>query len=610
MATYQPRDINLQDAVTWIAEGRVRLPEFQRPFEWGLSDQRSLLDSIQKAYPVGTLLLLEVGNKEAPSPFGQRPFEGVAEPAARDAELLVLDGQQRLSSCYRAFSSGYKRVFCIDLAKLYEVTGGAAGKPVDLDDLIVVRARPPHVESLLHNRNLLPFEFLTNRDGLREKLATYRSNLAKKPETEDFGRFVELYLQGYVDIFFDYRFPAIVLPADLDIEAVANVFTKINTTGQRLSAFDLCVATLFPKEKTHYLNILHAGWPGGLIFGGLASYFLAGQVRWEIQMSLFLVPAVLYGLMMLAQKFPESEAKAAGTSFGETLSNFAAPVLLFLLFIHAMVGYVELGTDSWISKITGSIMADPKKGLLLFVYTSGLMFVLRFFAGPIVHRISPLGLLFVSGLLGCAGLSLLGRADGVAMCIVAATVYACGKTFLWPTMLGVASEQFPRGGAVTLGAMGGIGMLSAGLLGGPGIGFKQDYFASQELAKTPAIYDRYKAEKENSFLMFKTQGLDGAKVGVIGDDGKALAEDIKKVESDPKNGNKELVALNTWWTEASKSKDTDKKPVESAVLFGSKQALIYTAFVPLAMALCYLLLILYFKARGGYKQVHLDHKDE
>ncbi len=170
------------------------------------------------------------------------------------------------------------------------------------------------------------------------------------------------------------------------------------------------MATLFPKQKTHYLNILHAGWPGGLIFGALASYFMAGQVRWEIQMSLFLIPALLYGLMLLGQKFPISEARAAGSSFGSMIAEFAAPVLLFLLVIHAMVGYVELGTDSWISKITGTIMADPKKGLLLFVYTSSLMFILRFFAGPIVHRISPLGLLFVSALLGFSGLSLvLGR---------------------------------------------------------------------------------------------------------------------------------------------------------------------------------------------------------
>lgn len=372
------------------------------------------------------------------------------------------------------------------------------------------------------------------------------------------------------------------------------------------------VATLFPKEKTHYLNILHAGWPGGLILGGLTSALLAGNIRWEIQFALFLVPTVLYGVLMLGQKFPVSESLKAGSSFAKSLAEFAAPVLLFLLFIHAMVGYVELGTDSWIGKITGNIMASPQNGLLLFVYTSSLMFALRFFAGPIVHRISPLGLLCVSGILGFCGLSLLGRADGVLMCVVAATVYACGKTFLWPTMLGVASEQFPRGGAVTLGMMGGIGMLSAGLLGGPGIGFKQDYFASQELQKSPAVYDRYKAEHENAFLGFKTKGLDGAKVGVVDDGGKALADDLAKLDASKeagKEGSKELRALNDWWKNtASKTAAEDKPIVTNAVLYGSKQALVYTAFIPLTMALCYLILLLYYKAKGGYKQVHIDEE--
>src|SRR5688500_9016954 len=261
------------------------------------------------------------------------------------------------------------------------------------------------------------------------------------------------------------------------------------------------VATLFPKERTHYLNILHAGWPGGLIIGGLGSYLMVGKVSWEIQMSIFLLPVVIYGVMCLGQRFPRSAASQHGVSFGTMLAEFAAPVLLLLLVIHALVGYVELGTDSWIGSITGAIMAAPEKGLLLFVYTSGLMFVLRFFAGPIVHKISPLGLLFVSGILGALGLTLLGNAQSVAMCVVAATVYSLGKTFLWPTMLGVVSDLFPRGGAITIGAIGGVGMLSAGLLGGPGIGYKQDYFASEFLkSKSAATYDSYKSATKNQFL--------------------------------------------------------------------------------------------------------------
>lgn len=342
------------------------------------------------------------------------------------------------------------------------------------------------------------------------------------------------------------------------------------------------MATCFPNNRTHYLNILHAGWPAGLVLGSLASTFMLGKTSWEAQWALFLIPTIIYGAMCLGQKFPKSEASQKGLGFGTMLAEFAAPVLIFLLIIHAMVGYVELGTDSWIGQITGAIMKSPQNGLLLFVYTSALMFALRFVAGPIVHRISPLGLLFVSSILGCIGLNLLSTATTVTACVIAATVYAFGKTFLWPTMLGVVSDRFPKGGAITIGAIGGVGMLSAGLLGGPGIGYKQDRFASEYLEqKSPAAYATYKADKPSKFLFFKEiTGLDGAKRGVVleeKDEGKLTAQ-----------------------------QKLDKPLLVEANLHGGRTALKITSFVPATMAVCFLLLLLYFKAIGGYKPVHVS----
>jgi len=279
--------------------------------------------------------------------------------------------------------------------------------------------------------------------------------------------------------------------------------------------------------------------------------------------------------------------------------------------VHAMVGYVELGTDSWISKITGTIMSSPANGLLLFVYTSGLMFVLRFFAGPIVERISPLGLLAVSALFGAAGLTLLGNAQGAAMCVLAATVYGIGKTFLWPTMLAVVSEQFPKGGAITIGAAGGVGMLAAGLLGGPGIGFLQDQNASAKLQESnAAVYDRYKAPKENEFLWMKTVGLDGAKVGVLEDGGKEAQRALELLTRE--NAKPEAVAaqrqLVDWWdSQAAPAAATDKPLVEDAGLFGGRQALKLTALVPATMFICYGLLLAWFATRGGYKARGMHH---
>ncbi len=164
------------------------------------------------------------------------------------------------------------------------------------------------------------------------------------------------------------------------------------------TAINPLVATLFRQKKTHYLNMLHAGWPGGLILGGLVAYFFCGSkpliahVRWEIAIGLFLIPTAIYGVIVLKEKFPISEARAAGVSFGTMLLEFASPILLLLLVLHAMVGYVELGTDSWIQNIMNNVVGE--NAFLLFVYMSALMFILRFFAGPIVEKINPVGLLF------------------------------------------------------------------------------------------------------------------------------------------------------------------------------------------------------------------------
>ena len=378
-------------------------------------------------------------------------------------------------------------------------------------------------------------------------------------------------------------------------------------------------ATLFPKDQTKYLNILHAGWPAGLVLGGVSSAFMAGSkgeagnvinapIDWKIQMSLFLIPVIAYGILLMGQKFPRSHASSAGITLKQMIGTILAPLMIILLVIHALVGYVELGTDSWISKITGSIMASPTKGLILFSYTSMLMFVLRFFAGPIVHRISPIGLLCISALLGFTGLQLLGSATSVAFCVLAATIYACGKTFLWPTMLAVVSERFPKGGAVAIGLVGGVGMLSAGLIGGPAIGFKQDYNASHNLQeKAPAAYDRYKAANENTFAGFKTVGLDGAKVGILEDNGGELARAGKLLESQGKK-DENHAKLQTWWDTAKADAAADKPVVQEAGLFGGRMALKLTSFVPAVMALLYLGLLLYFKSIGGYRPLTIDEE--
>ncbi|MEX0819471.1 MAG: MFS transporter [Pirellulaceae bacterium] len=370
------------------------------------------------------------------------------------------------------------------------------------------------------------------------------------------------------------------------------------------------VATVYREKKTHYLNILHAGWPGGLIIGGLLGAAIVGKVPWEIPIALYIIPTLWYGFIVLKEPFPTSDAKRAGLTFGGMLSQFASPLLLFLLLLHACVGYVELGTDSWITNITESILTG--QGFFLFVYASSIMFILRFFAGPIVERINPLGLLCLSTILGTTGLYLLGSVKAAALVWIAVTIYGVGKTFLWPTMLGIVGERFPRGGAITMGAMGGIGMLSAGLLGGPGIGYKQDLNASNQLkGGHPETYTRYAAAKEDGFLMFpKVKGLDGQKVGVLLDSGGPAAtlnsdHEILVEQGEPIPPS--IANLKQWWdSTGSEYQEVDREPVEQARIYGGRKALQWTAVVPAAMFFGYLLLVIYFRTQGGYRTVEID----
>ncbi len=393
------------------------------------------------------------------------------------------------------------------------------------------------------------------------------------------------------------------------------------------------VATLFPQNRTHYLNILHASWPLGMIIGAVLGWVLDDkmQIHWKYQLALYLIPTVVYGIMFFGQPMPKSEASKKGLSlgdmfkdvgiaggavvcfllaifFGNTLglilpagtarilgyvigaaclggmayiTKFSVgSILLFVLFIaHALVGAVELGTDGWIQNITGSILSS-QEGKFLFIFTSLVMFGLRFCAHFIEKKLglSPIGILLVCSILACIGLNLTSGVSTFFMAMLALTVYGIGKTFFWPTMLAVASDRFPRTGAVAISFMGGIGMLSAGLIGSAGLGYAKDRFTGEELKKTnTALYEKVKSEKPSAFLFFgDATGVDGQKLGAAQKakgDKKATAEDIAICDAD---------------------------------IQGSRKTLVADSFIPAIMAAIYLAILLYFKSIGGYKPVTID----
>jgi hypothetical protein len=259
-------------------------------------------------------------------------------------------------------------------------------------------------------------------------------------------------------------------------------------------------------------------------------------------------------------------------------TNFSiGSLLLFVLFMtHALVGAVELGTDGWIQNITGNILT-PAEGKILFVFTSLLMFSLRFCADFIERnlKLSPIGLLFICSVLAVIGLRMVSGIETFVGAMVALAVYALGKTFFWPTMLAVVGDRFPRTGAVAMSIMGGIGMMSAGLLGGPGLGYAKDRFTAEHLnATAPAIYEQYKAPVPSKFLFLdEVTGLDGTKLSQA---------------------------------QTAATKTPEQQVVSEASIIGDRETLKADSFIPAAMAGVYILLFLYFKAIGGYKTVRIE----
>ena len=240
------------------------------------------------------------------------------------------------------------------------------------------------------------------------------------------------------------------------------------------------VAALYPDNKTVKLNQFHVWFPGGAVLGGLAAYGLdkGGVTSWEFQIGLVLIPTLIYGMLLLWEPFPETEGVQAGIGMGEMFrAALATPFMWVMLIAMAMTASIELGPNRWVPAV---VEAGGMPGILVLVWISGLMAVLRYKAGPVVHSLSPTGILVLSALVSGVGLFWLSYASG-AMTFAAATVFAIGVCYFWPTMLGVVSERVPRSGALGLGLMGTVGMATVGLVAAPQMGKIADRYARDEI---------------------------------------------------------------------------------------------------------------------------------
>ncbi len=227
--------------------------------------------------------------------------------------------------------------------------------------------------------------------------------------------------------------------------------------GSVEAACNPLVATLYPKDQTTRLNNFHVWFPGGIVIGGLLAFVFAKLgLGWKAQFATMLVPLASYGFMFMGQQFPQTERVQRGESTGSMFLACLAPGFLLMVGCMLLTASTELGSGQWIPNILSHAGVS---GILVLVWINGIMAVGRMFAGTFVHKLSPIGMLVVSAILSTLGLYAMSHTSG-SMLFGAATIFAFGVCFFWPTMLGYVSENFPKTGALGMAIIGGAGMLS------------------------------------------------------------------------------------------------------------------------------------------------------
>lgn len=213
------------------------------------------------------------------------------------------------------------------------------------------------------------------------------------------------------------------------------------------------ISEMYKNNKTTMLNKFHVWFPGGIVIGALVSGGMSSiGLTWEYQIAVMLVPAVVYAAMLVSCEFPELN-KEVNTTSGNIKALFT-PLFFFFFIVMTITATTELGTQGWITEILAASGAHP---MVILALITGIMAVGRYFAGPLVHKLDPVGVLFCSAVLAFLGIFLLTQLSG-SMVYVAAVCFALGVTYFWPTMLGCVAEYLPKTGALGLSLVGGAGM--------------------------------------------------------------------------------------------------------------------------------------------------------
>jgi hypothetical protein len=250
---FQANPLQLDYLLARIHNGALTIPDFQRDFTWEARRVAALLRSMMSRFPAGTFLFWSVG--EANKGFGSRPVQG-APGTTTSAEDLILDGQQRLTSLYRALNGIGDEKFYLNVASFVELPSSATphGKLHNAEDIDFEKAIFWHASESKEAK------------GLETRDSRVASNVIAVSEHREFDEWLDDYAGAYdqadqkavkslLRLFRDryltplksYGFPVVILPSATKIEAVATVFETLNSTGKALGPFELLTARFYPN---------------------------------------------------------------------------------------------------------------------------------------------------------------------------------------------------------------------------------------------------------------------------------------------------------------------------------------------------------------------------
>jgi hypothetical protein len=338
---------------------------------------------------------------------------------------------------------------------------------------------------------------------------------------------------------------------------------------------------------------------------------------WPWQLAAIYLPILVYGYMVLGQHFPQTENTQAGLPVGEMFRyTLTSPLFLLLVLMMGIAISLELGPMRWVPAVLES---GGIHGILVLVWISGWMVVLRLASGAFVKRLSPTGMLLMAGILILVGLTMLSFAQGLWSALFAATIFAWGVAFNFPTFLGLVSERLPKTGSLGIVLTAGVGLAIPGAIAIPMMGKVADYQLADALpaAETVALFERVQ-ESFPGYVAAAEAATDAAQLGYRARDVNealtlASAALAAYQATNQISGDDAANALR-----AIAATDLPDEPLVGeagallgpAELEGGQRSFRYAAPFSIALILVFGVMYLQDRRRGGYKVVKLERQEK